>query len=117
MTSSRQRISTETALRLLEDEQRRRTVRRVADAPDGTTVDQLANHLQDPDRDRSADADVPEDRTIRLHHVHLPMLADADAIEYDPDRGTVDRGPAFRDVRSLLELIAEHRADAPPDRS
>ncbi len=47
-------------------------------------------------------SDHKEMRTA-LEHVHLPMLADAGLIEYDPDSGTVAAEDLHEDVEWLLE--------------
>ena len=104
-------ISTESALRLLADPKRRQVLRQLADTPDGTTVDVLADELragpEEPDGDGS------NRPSIVLRHVHLPKLQEADVLEYDADRGTVRPGPQFADVCSLLEVIDDHRAETP----
>lgn len=105
-------MSTETALRLLHKRQRRRVLRRVAGATDGTTVDQLERSLDGP-RSTSPDRSRGNDRRgLELHHVHLPMLREADVIEYDTERRLVYRGRAFDTVYALLETIDAHRVDA-----
>jgi hypothetical protein len=108
-------ISTETALRLLTKRQRRRILRRVADTPEGTTVDGLTEHLAVAGSTTSNGNGLSESRGIELHHVHLPMLREADVIEYDAGRPTVRRGREFQRVLSLLEAIDGHRKDTPTD--
>lgn len=51
----------------------------------------------------------------RLHHVHLPKLADAGYIEWNPDTATIRRGPNFDDIAPLLRLMAEHEDELPDD--
>ena len=114
MNNAEQRISTETALRLLTKQQRRQILRRVADTPDGTTVDQLTKHLREADSPPPDGDGSVEHRNIELHHVHLPNLQDADVIEYDVDDGTVHRGREFQGVHSLLEGIDDHREETSP---
>jgi DNA-binding transcriptional ArsR family regulator len=109
MSKSEQRIATETALELLTNQQRRQILRRVADAPDGTTVDQLTQHLGGADSLRSDGNGSAEG--IELHHVHLPKLREASVIEYDTDRGSVRRGREFQAVLGLLKAIDDHRED------
>ena len=112
MSNFEQSMSTETALELLINQQRRQIIRRMADTPDGTTVEQLAQHLRGTDSPHGGEPGEPQD--IEIHHVHLPKLDEANVIEYDTDHGTVDRGGELPDVLSLLEVIESHRAGTPP---
>lgn len=43
---------------------------------------------------------------ISLYQNHLPQLADAGVIDYDPDRGTVRRGPAADRLYATLDAVA-----------
>ncbi|WP_435064478.1 DUF7344 domain-containing protein [Halobaculum sp. EA56] len=47
------------------------------------------------------------DDRILFEHVHLPKLADAGLITWDREAGTVGRGPAFDEVRPLLEALEQ----------
>ncbi|MDQ2054065.1 hypothetical protein [Halobellus sp. H-GB7] len=111
MSNSEQRIATETALELLTNQQRRQILRRVADTPDGTTVDQLTQHLRGADSLQPDGNGSVEHRSIELHHVHLPKLQDANVIEYDTSQGTVHRGREFQNVLALLEAIDEQQEE------
>ena len=111
MTNSEQRIATETALELLTNQQRQQILRQVADTPDGTTVDQLTQHLGGEDSLQTDGNGSVEHRGIELHHVHLPKLQDANVIEYDTNQGTVHRGAEFQDVLALLEAIDDHQEE------
>jgi phage terminase large subunit GpA-like protein len=46
---------------------------------------------------------------IRTYHVHLPMLAEYEYIEWNRDAHFVTRGANFDDVRPLLELLDDQR--------
>jgi len=80
-------------LRLLADERKRRLLRSLLDA-DGDPV--------------ALSPDDPHERA-RLHHIHLPKLADAGLIDWDRRDHLVVRGPAFDEVVPLLEAIADYR--------
>ncbi|WP_254522327.1 helix-turn-helix domain-containing protein [Natrinema caseinilyticum] len=54
------------------------------------------------------------DRTIAIHHTHLPKLEDAGLIEWDRTENVVRRGRGFEEVEPLLELLDDH-ADELPD--
>lgn len=43
--------------------------------------------------------------SARLHHIHLPKLADADVIVWNRERGEIATGPRFDDARRLLERL------------
>ena len=51
----------------------------------------------------------------QLHHTHLPKLAAAGYIEWDPDTETVRRGPNFDDIAPLLKLMTDHADELPDD--
>lgn len=51
---------------------------------------------------------------IDLYHNHLPKLAEAGYIEWDPDTGEISEGPRFDEVEPLLELIERHADELPP---
>ena len=89
MTTTTHTLSTDTALRLLANQQRRTILRHVTDGNGTTTVDQLIDSLL-TDTSPSADRGATRDRmATSLHHVHLPMLQEAGVIEYDPHRETI----------------------------
>lgn len=52
--------------------------------------------------------EVPEDRVQQLatslYHVHIPKLADAGVLEYDPDRGIVRPTESTRQIQHVLEI-------------
>jgi DNA-binding transcriptional ArsR family regulator len=43
--------------------------------------------------------------TIRLHHVHLPKLAEAGAVEYNPERGLATLTPSGEQVESVRQRL------------
>ncbi|WP_132059568.1 DUF7344 domain-containing protein [Halorussus amylolyticus] len=57
-------------------------------------------------REDGASAATPEDRRrtiVGLHHTHLPMLADAGFVRYDPDSGEV----ALADIPDFLDTALD----------
>lgn len=109
MEESRQRIATETALRLLTARVRRRILHRLAGLPDGASLDRLVGSLGETDSPEPTANGGLALGVAELHHVHLPMFQDADVIVYDADRKTVRRGRHFQEVLSLLRVIDDHR--------
>lgn len=55
------------------------------------------------------------ERSVFMHHDHLPKLDAIGFIEYDRAAGRVTRGPEFDSNDSLLRLLADTREDFPGD--
>lgn len=68
-----------------------------------TTIGDLAEHL-------AAAGQVTENDSkrlsIKLHHAHLPKLADHGLVEFDPDRGSVRYRPNER-VERVIDSLSE----------
>ncbi len=104
MHSETQPASTETVLRIVAGPTRREILRHLQETDKRTvSIDDLAEALEAGERSTGA----AEGRTsIELHHSHLPMLADANLIEYNQGRGSI----AYRGddrVENLLEFVSE----------
>lgn len=101
MTDSPQRRpDMETVHRVLADPQRRRLLRYLGHEDGTATVTELAERLSGAEREGNA-----SDRTrIRLHHVHLPMLAAAGVVDHDEDRVAITpRGRMMDEVSRIAE--------------
>lgn len=61
-------------------------------------------------RETTADLEVTQ---IRLHHVHLPKLADMGFIEWDRESGDLSKGPNWEEIAPLLQLILNHQDELP----
>ena len=77
-------LSEEERYRLLADEQRRTVLDCLGDGP-AIELERLARDVTA----RELGTDTPNESAVartrvQLHHVHLPLLADLDVVEYDP---------------------------------
>lgn len=45
------------------------------------------------------------ERVVELVHVHLPLLEDADLIEWDRESRTIARGPNYDELEPVIELL------------
>lgn len=73
--------------RLLANERRRAVLATLDDRAASVDLDDLAAQVATQEGDE-ADTDQIK---ITLHHVHLPKLADAGVIEYDPETHRIDQ--------------------------
>lgn len=98
----RGRRSVDFLLSVLADEQRREVLRYFQQAEDSVaSLDALTDHLVDT----GAVDDRPREHVhVRLHHAHLPKLAETPAIEYEPRSRTV-RYHAHPGLETLLEAV------------
>ncbi|WP_089669548.1 DUF7344 domain-containing protein [Halobacterium jilantaiense] len=95
----------DTLFTALADENRRRLLTLLATASDGDPPVRVPEDLL-------VSTPTSPETAVRLHHVHLPKLAAMGYVEWDPDSGTVRRGPAFEDLLPLLTVIHEHETAA-----
>jgi len=52
---------------------------------------------------------------IRMEHIHLPKLAEYGFIEYNKKNKEVSKGPAFEEIRPLVELLDTHQDELSED--
>lgn len=56
-----------------------------------------------------------EQLRLELRHYHLPVLADAGYVLWDPDRLTVQRGPQFAEVATFWTTLVDSTDRFPPE--
>jgi hypothetical protein len=54
-----------------------------------------------------------DDIDLLLAHNHLPKLADAGFVDWDPETRTVSRGPAFAEIEPALRVLAANAGEFP----
>lgn len=103
--------SIDTMIRAVADEQRRLILQHLKEVSDGTaSAEELAEYITT----HSADETSPDKVAIRLHHAHLPTLADAHIIEYDSQSRTVHYQPSPL-VEGVLASISDAIGGPPND--
>ena len=50
-----------------------------------------------------------DEYAVRMHHIHLPKLAEYGFITWDRDNDLVVEGPRFDEIRPHLRLVGEQR--------
>lgn len=93
----------------LADPRRRRICTYVAVADDPVVAfEELVSAVVDGAPGPPTAGDASRSRTAtRLHHVHLPLLDDAEIVDYDAGERSVAIGSAFPVAIELLERIAD----------
>lgn len=92
------RVGLDEQLGLLTDVERRGTVQCLSSGPEVMELDALVDCVvacqgESVDRERV---------TLRLHHIHLPRLADAGVVQYEAEAGLVLTAPDR--IAAILEL-------------
>ena len=90
----------------LADERRRAIAYYLSDRSNGVaSVSQLADHLLD----NCAAVDDPESVAVRLHHVSLPKLHEAEVVDFDAQRHRVEylEDPRVEELLGALRGRAE----------
>jgi hypothetical protein len=76
----------------------------------------LTTLLESTDKDetivRDADSDGM-DTLVMMKHVHFPKLAAYGFIQWNKETDEVEQGPAFAEIRPLLELLVTHENELP----
>ena len=72
---------------ILSDRRRREILSVLAESRGQLELEELAGLLTPEEREDSVEED--DEMRISLHHVHLPKLANAGIVEYDPERRTI----------------------------
>jgi len=90
--------------KLLSHHRRRIAVQYLATQAGTTSVSDVADQIALLEGEHTHDR--YERICTSLVHTHLPMLADAGAIEYDRDRQVVELGDQATDMLPYLELAA-----------
>jgi len=78
-----QTISTDTALQLLADQQRREVLHRLVESNGSASMDELISAVVTNTSSPRNPDEVRNHIAVNLHHVHLPKLQDTGIIEYD----------------------------------
>ncbi|MFC6825976.1 DUF7344 domain-containing protein [Halopelagius fulvigenes] len=88
---------------LLADSQRRTLLLVLGRVGEPVSIGGLGERLLAREDPASAtDSAALDELELRLHHVHVPKLAQRDVLEYDPESGIVSRGPRFDRIYSWL---------------
>ena len=96
--------------------ERRRRVIELLERDGSSTVGELATEIAAGENEVALEAVTGPQRQrvyVPLYQDQLDKLEEVGAIEWDKDRGTVNRGPAFEHAAKVLETLRELCSDDP----
>ncbi|TYL36234.1 hypothetical protein CV102_23415 [Natronococcus pandeyae] len=107
MVEEQQRpVNTDVPFEVLANEHRRHVIRSLCEHETPISIAELAREVAVRKYEANS-PEIPDEEMKRarvlLHHSHLPKLADAGLVTYDPERNLVDTA-ASTDLESVLEL-------------
>lgn len=94
--SSSANLSLNVVFDILRNKRRRLVLQAIEERDGSTTLSELAEHIGGLENEKSPHALNAQERKrvyVGLYQCHLPKMHDAGAIEFDKNRGTVERGP------------------------
>ncbi|WP_138004361.1 DUF7344 domain-containing protein [Halalkalirubrum salinum] len=98
-------LSQDTVFDLLSSSRRRFIIRRLKSRSTGIDLQTLAGDLAAQEADIDRDELTAQQRKriyVSLYQTHIPKLADADVIQYDPDTSVVHPGPKLDSLEAYL---------------
>lgn len=101
---------------LLSTERRRRVLHYLRDETESTTLGTLAEHIAALENDKPERALTSTERKrvyVALYQCHLPKLDDANVIDFEQSRGTVERGVNADQLDRYLSFAEENTAGYP----
>jgi len=104
---SKEQLPLDLVFDLLRVERRRRVLQYLVTEAGQVTLGELSDHVAGLEYDKPEAAVTSKERKrvyVGLYQSHLPRMDDADVIEFDADRKTVDVGPNAAQLLPYLEL-------------
>ncbi|MGQ4556054.1 DUF7344 domain-containing protein [Halobellus sp. GM3] len=101
---------------VLRNRRRRLVLQAIEDRDGSTTLSELAEHIGGIENGKSPTALNAQERKrvyVGLYQCHLPKMHDAGAIEFDKDRGTVERGEIAEQYHEFLEREVDVASEWP----
>ena len=98
-------ISLDEVFTILSNSRRRHVVDLLAESGGETAFRALTDGVASREADGPVGYDQRKRVYVSLRQSHLPRLADAGVIEYDPDRGTIEATELLDTVRRPLEAV------------
>ncbi|WP_323675902.1 hypothetical protein [Halorubellus sp. PRR65] len=102
---------------ILRNERRQRVLGYLAVSDDDVVrIGDLAEHVAAVENDMPVNALSSQQRKrvyVALYQCHLPKMADADVVEFDKDRGTIELGPNADQLRPYLDIDEDSDDERP----
>lgn len=116
-----QNLPLDVVFELLKNERRRRVLRYLNEGSESTTLRTLAEHIAGLEYDKPPDALSSDERKrvyIGLYQCHLPKLDDAGVIDFESNRGTVERTTRADQLLGYIDRLTDRdEEETPPSRN
>ncbi|WP_233739995.1 DUF7344 domain-containing protein [Halovenus carboxidivorans] len=99
-------LSIDRVFGLLKNSRRRETLRYLYDNDGEASLSDVAEHIAAAENDTTPRAITSQQRKrvyVGLYQSHLPKMDDADVIEFEKNRGTIERGPNAGQLEPYLD--------------
>lgn len=99
-------VSLDEIFEVLKNSRRRKIIRYLRDDHQTTTLSDLAEHVAALENDTDVNRLTSSQRKrvyVALYQCHLPKMADMGVIEFDKNRGTVERSPNANQFEKYLQ--------------
>lgn len=115
MTVTQQTVSTDEALQLIANQQRRKILQSLREAGEtGIQLDELVLELTEEARPSNTPPSSQDTQIkVELIHRHLPKLENSDMVSFDRNTGMVNHGSAFDAVERVLTLLQRNAEELP----
>ena len=90
---------------ILKNSRRRKVIEYLRERDEGSTMSDLAEHIAAIENDTEPRMLTSKQRKrvyVALYQCHLPTMDDADVVDFDADRGTVEFGEKAREFEAYL---------------
>ncbi|MDX1746282.1 MAG: hypothetical protein R3324_10120, partial [Halobacteriales archaeon] len=111
-------LSEDEIFNLLSSSRRRSVLRRLLREDEAVGLQQLADEIAAQENDKLVDELTDRERKrvyVSLYQTHVPAMADADVIDYEPESGSIVPRPKVTQLRGYL-APRRTRSQPPPTR-
>jgi len=111
-----EKLSLDYVFEILKNERRRRVLAYLREHDERVTLSDLAEHIAALENDTDVASITSSQRKrvyVGLYQCHLPKMDDMDVVDFNQNRGIIERGPNAEQLYEYLDNGSEDRTDWP----